>query len=149
MPKLHKRLPVPLETQEKICSYIRQGNTIETAARCAGIARDTFYDWMSRGRKGKRGYVGFVNAVDQATAEAERINVMAVEMAMKRDWKAAAWWLQARNPKDWGRRDRVEHTGPQGGPIATMDVTKLTDAELDVFIATGTLATSTKGSKGA
>ena len=33
------------------------------------------------------------------------------------DWRAAAWRLERKFPNRWGRHDRHEVTGPDGGPI--------------------------------
>lgn len=33
------------------------------------------------------------------------------------DWRAAAWYAERNNPKKWGRRQAIEVSGPDGGPI--------------------------------
>ncbi|HEX9952798.1 MAG TPA: hypothetical protein VGB53_13580 [Rubricoccaceae bacterium] len=39
------------------------------------------------------------------------------------DWKASAWWLERRNPKEWKRVEARELSGPDGAPIrAKLDV---------------------------
>jgi hypothetical protein len=134
MPKLVHRDAVPRDVAAKIIAFIRRGNTIETAARCAGIHRDTFYDWMKRGRKGQSGYREFADQVDTAVAQAEALHVEVLREASKDDWRAAAWILERRNPRDWARQDRTVVTGPGGGPIQTIDVTKLSDDELQALL---------------
>jgi len=141
MPKLTKRAKVPPDTAHKICLFIRNGNAIDVAAQCAGIHRDTFYEWMKRGRKGVEGYTDFVEAVDLATATAEALKVAVVHAAAAsgKHWQAAAWWLERRRHQRWGRIDRLEHSGPDGRPIA-IDVTKMSDEELVELAKTGLVA---------
>jgi hypothetical protein len=83
--------------------------------------------------------------IDQALAEAEARDLITIEKAAqghkveKRvvkkvgetiveetittesqfDWHAAAWRLERKYPGRWGRRERIEHSGPDGGPIKT------------------------------
>lgn len=64
------------------------------------------------------------------------VNVIAA--ALTRDnvpWpdklRAAIYVTKARG--DWRERDVVEHTGKDGGPILTKDVSKLTDEQLDAI----------------
>lgn len=40
------------------------------------------------------------------------------------DWHASAWRLERKNPKEWGRTDKVEHSGKDGGPIQTAKTIK-------------------------
>lgn len=36
---------------------------------------------------------------------------------MDPDWKAAAWKMERRNPKQWGPRQTIEHGGKDGEPL--------------------------------
>ena len=40
------------ELQERILLHLRVGAYVETAAACAGIHKDTFYEWMKKGARG-------------------------------------------------------------------------------------------------
>lgn len=40
----------------------------------------------------------------------------------KRDWNASAWRLSRRKPKDWAPIQKMEHSGPEGGPIENTTV---------------------------
>lgn len=49
------------------------------------------------------------------------------------DWRAGAWLLERKFPERYGNRQRVEHTGADGGPIrstAAPDLSKLSVDEL-------------------
>lgn len=50
------------------------------------------------------------------------------------DWKASAWRLERRNPKNWGSRQTLEHVGVDGGPIQTQ-TSQMTDEQLEVEVA--------------
>lgn len=137
------------QLQATIVEQIKAGNYIETAAAYAGINKSTLYDWLKRGgrelqrlaqnprakiKKSEAPFVEFSNAVEQAQAFAESRDVVLIANAAKTDWRAAAWRLERKFPKKWGRQERVEVSGPEGGPIETKpDLSKLSDEELAVL----------------
>jgi len=133
MPKLVHREKVPTDILNKICSFIKNGNTVETAARCSGIHRDTFYDWMKRGRAGEDGYKQAAVAVDLALAMGEAIDVATIRAASATSWQAAAWRLERRYPKAWGRKDH--HHIVQERQIAGVDLARISDDELLAILA--------------
>ncbi|MFD1422452.1 hypothetical protein ACFQ4J_01685 [Laceyella tengchongensis] len=96
--------------QEKIVTVIRGGNYIETAAAYAGISKQTLYNWLRRGARQKSGqYREFALAVEQALAEAEMRDLALIEQAARDGkWQAAAWRLERRFPKRWGRQDYLD-----------------------------------------
>lgn len=126
------------EAQERILVYIRQGNTIETAARCAGIHRDTLYDWMKRARKDRDPkFIPFADAVDVALGQAEALNVAIVRAAATGSngqngaWQAAAWWLERRNRADYGRFEKREVVGKDDKPLFPPErLAQMSDEEL-------------------
>lgn len=95
------------EVTSKILAAIRGGNYIETAAAWAGVDKVTIYDWLKQGAAQDTGkFRDFSNAVAEALAHAEIADVNYVgEAAKKGDWRAAAWRLERRNPKKWGRQE--------------------------------------------
>lgn len=82
---------------------LRAGNTRTAAAATAGVDRHTLARWLAT-------KAPFCTAVEKAEAEAEQRAVGQIRSAMRSNWTAAAWWLERRRPKDWGRVDRVEIT---------------------------------------
>lgn len=107
------------ELQKQIVDAIRAGAYVETAAAYAGVSKVTLYDWMKKGRRdeGKK-YVDFLNAVEKALAASEIRDVMTITKAADLHWQAAAWRLERKNPSRWGRRNHVELSGADGGPVA-------------------------------
>jgi hypothetical protein len=91
------------KVQNEIIRFVRLGNYIETAAAVAGVARSTVFDWLRRGaREGAGPYWEFSVAVRKAQAEAEATDLACVQLAARKDWRAAAWRLQHRFPSHWG-----------------------------------------------
>lgn len=119
---------------EQLVAVLEKGVYLETAAAYVGVHKDTFYDWLKRGRRditaGRRSlYREVVEAVEKAMAkfEVDGIDRLAVE----EQWQATAWRLERRFPDRYGRRTRLEHTGDGGGPVQMrIDVSKLSDDEL-------------------
>jgi transposase len=110
--------PTKLTTdlQERIVQLLRAGNYIETACSFCDIDKPTLYAWLKRGNRQRAGiYRDFLNATERAIAEAEIRDLEEIRKA--KDWTAKAWRLERKFPKRWGRQDRLEHSGPDGGPI--------------------------------
>ncbi len=124
------------EVIEKICRNLRAGAYIETAALYAGISKKTFYAWLKKGSKAKKGLeLDLCNAVEEAQAAAEMRDLINIDNAAmgaptERDakgqvlreeispnWQASAWRLERKFPKKWGRIERHEHTGEDGAAI--------------------------------
>lgn len=55
--------------------------------------------------------------------ETEEIKVVEVKRAAPPDTAAAIFWLKNRRPDLWRDKQQHEHTGKDGGPIETADVT--------------------------
>jgi hypothetical protein len=96
------------ELQEKILLHLRLGAYVETAAACAGIHKDTFYEWMKKGARGIAPYASFADAVHKAVAESESRDLATVLKASAKYWQAAAWRLERRFPEKYGRNDRIK-----------------------------------------
>jgi len=110
------------EITKTICDAIRVGAYMETAAVYAGVPKDTFHDWMFKGarhNRGMKGYEAFVEEgkfsqeLQKALAESELRDVTRIDKAANKNWQAAAWKLERRFGKRWGRKDKIdiEHSG--------------------------------------
>lgn len=115
------------EVQERIVSAIRAGNYLETAAAYAGIGETTLHRWMQQGATDESDviYREFREAVERARAEAEVRTVALIQQAAPQSWQAAAWYLERSHPKRWARREKVEMSGPEGGPITLQGLAEL------------------------
>lgn len=121
------------EVRDRIVQALTAGNYQETAALYAGIDQGTYYRWMERGRierdrinagekplKAETIYREFREAVETARAQAEVRNAGIINKAANDGtWQAAAWYLERSHPQRWGRINRTEISGPEGGPIRT------------------------------
>jgi len=130
------------ERQARICDAIRAGVRPEIAAIYSGVGARTYYRWMQMGRAAdaEAVYVGFVEAVELALAEWEARDVLLIGEAAKEDWHAAAWRLERRLPKIYGKKERHEIANADEGPLRisagpTFDPDKLTVEELEQLLA--------------
>jgi hypothetical protein len=130
------------ERRSAICDAIRAGVRPEIAAVYNGIGARTYYRWMQLGRAADAEliYLEFVEAVELALAEWEARDVLLIGEAAKEDWHAAAWRLERRLPKVYGRRERHEIANAEEGPFrisaaADFDPDKLTVEELEQLLA--------------
>jgi transposase len=115
----------------RVIEALRAGNYMETAAGYAGLSKTALYKYLAMGkdaveREGKgetlteeeQRFAEFANGVEKARAEAEVRNVHLIQTAAQGGtWQAAAWFLERSHPGKWGRREKIEHSGPGGGPI--------------------------------
>ena len=91
-----------LKLQKQICGLILMGNTLKVACQAVGIGLSTFGEWLERGKKDREGpYYELAEAVLRANAQAEATYVSALQRQTRWDWRAAAFWLEKRSPKDW------------------------------------------------
>lgn len=117
-----KRTP---ERVQQLIEALRAGNYIESACVYAGISPATYYNWMAEAEQPDASdeSIEFFEAVTRARAEAEIRNVSLIQKAASdpKLWNAAAWWLERSHPTRWGRQQRVELTGSNGGPVQVED----------------------------
>lgn len=122
------------EIQQTIVECLQAGNYLETSAAYANVTKKTLYDWMKRGNRQKRGkFRTFLNAIKKAIASAEVQSVATIAKASKTQWQAAAWRLERKDYKKWGRKDRVDSqiTGTDKGPLQIEVVETLVTSHAD------------------
>jgi transposase len=130
------------ERQCAICDAIRAGVRPEIAAAYNGAGARTYYRWMALGRAANAEpvYQEFLEAVELALAEWEARDVLLIGEAAKDDWHAAAWRLERRLPKVYGKRERHEIANADESPFRisagpTFDPDKLSVDELEQLLA--------------
>lgn len=141
-PKGTSKLDLEPQLASRIITYIKAGSYLETAAAAAGVNRSTLHRWLKRGAEGEESFAGFRSSVEGALAEAELRDLARIDRAAETDWKAAAWKLERRNPKRWGRR--IDLTGSVDTAITlsnapgetlkvSVDLATLTTEELSAY----------------
>lgn len=105
--------------QNAMVEAIEAGNYASTAAESVGISSSTHYLWMSKGEEGIEPYVGYMEAIKKAEAEAEMSAVRNIKTHAADNWTASAWYLERKFPDRWGRKDKLtqEISGKDGKPI--------------------------------
>lgn len=122
-----------------LVTVLEKGAYIETAAAFTGVHKDTFYEWMKRGRRdiadGKRSlYRELVDAVEKAHADFEVAAL--TRLGGEDQWQATAWRLERRFPERYGRRSRVDYGNAEGKPFEMkIDLEKLSGEERDALKA--------------
>ncbi len=93
-------------TVQQFLAAIADGNYRETAARLAGISKQTFYNWLKRAEHGDEAAIAFVDALEKAEATAEAGLVANVRRASTQPqfWAAGMTLLERKSPEKWGRR---------------------------------------------
>lgn len=129
------------ENRDKILTAIRLGTADTLCSLVAGVAYNTFREWVVRGENDGDGEF-YRFSQDILIAQGERLNrwLATIEKATQRSWQAAAWKLERLYPQSYGRTyQTTEHTGPGGsalpGPNVTLlnvniGLSKMTDDEL-------------------
>lgn len=106
------------EVHQRIVQFLRHGNSQKAAAEAAGITESTLQLWLAKGASGKNRFSEFSEDCKKAQAEWQASMVRVVERhavgadGLPSTWQAAAWLLERRDHKNWGRRVSAEHSGP-------------------------------------
>lgn len=109
------RLTPAVRTQ--ICLALREGHYQDQAAASAGVSHSSLASWLADARAIRAGLprpsgqtrpsaselLELLEAVEAATYHATELGLSAVRQAVaKGDWKAGAWYLTHRFPRQWG-----------------------------------------------
>jgi alpha-galactosidase/6-phospho-beta-glucosidase family protein len=91
--------------QDKMIEALRVGAVHEDACQYAGIDHATFYRWLQKGEAGQAPYREFCEAIKEAEGKAVVGWLAEIERAARAgNWQAAAWKLERRRPKAYGRQ---------------------------------------------
>lgn len=82
-----------------IIEVIDKGGTDRDAYTMAGISHQTFYRWISE-------HSEFSEAVNTARLGGKLEALGAVRSAFKKDWKAAAWYLERKYAEEFARTEK-------------------------------------------
>lgn len=136
------------ETRQKILALLRAGNFVGTAVHAAGISNTTYYRWMIEGaeeidrqEKGAHAndhsepYAEFYTEVRKAIADAEIEDVKTISMAAETQWQAAAWRLERKFKRKWGKLAQI--TGSVDEKTGDRSAHEMSDEELMDIITNG------------
>lgn len=113
-----RKTDIDPDVQSKLVEAIELGSTYELAAQYAGVSYRTLRNWITRAENDEEEcFVHFLHALKEAEGKGafsllRKINTAAGDG----NWQAAAWILERRYPESYGRQ-RIEHTGANGGPL--------------------------------
>ena len=106
------------EVHAKVEEALRAGAYQRDAAAFAGISVRTFYAWLARGREAvealergdpvegvDRDLAAFLHMVEGTRSRVLVELVGIVQDAARRDWRAAAWFLERSYPEHYGKRE--------------------------------------------
>jgi len=117
------------ERVDIIIDHLRKVGGRYAAASAGDISFETFCRWMEKPEFKKR----VTEAEKTGIVYKKEYAINAIFNAMKKDWKAAAWWLERTFPESFGKTVKVQ------GDIATVkpeDIKELRSVlnELDTTI---------------
>lgn len=147
MPKRERGRPSKLtkDVETRLVWALQMGATYAHACQYAGIDYTTFRKHMNRGEKeaerrhsggksdGKvaereKPFFDFFEAIKSAEGRMVVQQLMTIETASKEYWQAAAWKLERRYPREYGRQMiTITHED--------VDVSLMNDEELAAYIA--------------
>lgn len=99
------------ETISRLKSAIKLGAPYTHACNYAGITFETLSQWLKK-------FPELSEQLKEAEGEAVTGWLKKIEKsASDGNWQAAAWKLERRYPEEFGRREKVEHSNPDGTPL--------------------------------
>ena len=123
----------------EICRMVADGKTVRQIGSHFGVSAGTILAWATETESFSEQYarareaaadmfeaeiIEAALAVSPETAAADRVKIDAMK-----------WVAARRAPKKYGDKTSLEHSGPGGGPIEAVDLSKLSDAALAELMA--------------
>lgn len=110
------------EVHKSIIDNLNAGCFKKHAANAAQVSERTLHNWLERGAAGEEPYATFADDVETAIAKDALRNQAVISQAAvgkaKGDWKAAAWNLERKFPRLYGRAAELEQLIPQERPVS-------------------------------
>jgi len=90
------------------------GMSQKAACEYVMISVSTFCRWMAEGETAPKGSKSreFLECMEKAKSEAIHRNLLQIQRAAAKDWRAAAWFLERRYPEDWSLKRRLKNSTP-------------------------------------
>lgn len=118
------------DIQDKIVEILEAGNYQKTAYESLGISERTYFNWLKRGEEAQERYdagdkpnktqekfLQFYQSIKKAEQAAIQRNLQIIQDAAKKNWQAAAWYLERKAHEQFGRKDKQEIEVPKVIPI--------------------------------
>ena len=141
MAKIGRPTKLTPAVQEAILTAIEYGMPLSHAAAYGGVDADTVLNWRKAGEalqtrldagealqldSTEQRYVAFFGAIQQSFAKAMLFHLQNLTDSAHVNPGNSMWILERRWPDIFGRpTQKLEHTGPDGGPLAFRDDTLL------------------------
>lgn len=112
------------EKEREILAILAIGGSRNDAAEYVGVSRSTLHETIDRNED-------FAERVKKAEADGKIKHLKKVGDANA--WQASAWFLERKYPKEYGLKQTLEHSGPDGAPISISNLKGLSDSELEAM----------------
>jgi transposase-like protein len=100
------------QVESIVLNGIRCGASYKGACVAAGIHPTTLSAWKRKAKEQPHSeYGAFIRKLRKADQEGIVACVAHIQKAAQKDWRAAAWLLERRDPKRFSMKYRVEHGG--------------------------------------
>lgn len=111
-----------------ICEMTESGMFDKHIAESIGVSEVTWHNWKRAGKaiqqrtiddisykptEREQLYLDFYNSLSKAYATAEIKAIEQIKDASKKDWKAAAWFLERRYKGNWSKLAKATETTPE------------------------------------
>lgn len=103
--------------QDSIIKALRFAPFLSVVAKAHGITGQTLANWRKKGENGDRKYRKFFEESEAAIGTAQTAALQ--NIASNESWQAQAKILEWTDPDTFGRKQSLEMTGKDGGPIKT------------------------------
>lgn len=106
------------ELIDRFFEDLKNGLTVELASAKNGICYSTFYNWQRTAKNLREAiennnaveiteeselYLEFLQAIERGRALFAERNMLLIQVAAQKSWQAAAWSLERRFPREYGR----------------------------------------------
>ena len=110
---------------KELLRRLEQGQTYKTSCALASIGESTFHKWIDDAKliekktikidveklsKTEKNLLEFLESVKKAEAMAISNNVLQIQLAARENWQAAGWFLERRDPENWGRKEQIKQS---------------------------------------
>lgn len=109
----------PIKLTEKlikeVCTYIENGLSNIDACRMAGMSESAFYEYQQRGKNPEEKnpiFEEFVESIKKALIKFKLYHLQKIRIAGDSGtWQASAWLMERKFKEEFGRFEKVEHSG--------------------------------------